>query len=76
MYAFWLFWVPVVLQATHWHQYWSRPKIFSTCCLMMSIVTCMTGRAAKQTQEGPSRRGEHGFSSSAIGGARVGGVGG
>lgn len=48
MYAFWLFWVPVVLQATHWHQYSSRPKIFSTCCLVISIVTSMTGRAAKQ----------------------------
>lgn len=54
MYAFWLFCVPVVLQATHWHQYSSRPKIFSTCCLVMSIVTCMTGSAAKQTQESSS----------------------
>ena len=47
IYAFWLFWVPVVLQATHWHQYSSRPKIFSTCCLVISIVTCMTGSAAR-----------------------------
>lgn len=59
IYAFWLFWVPVVLQATHWHQYSSRPKIFSTCCLVISIVTCMIGSAAKKKQKNQTKIKHH-----------------
>lgn len=41
--AFWLLVVPEELQATHWHQYSSSPKIFSTCWRVTSMRTSITG---------------------------------
>lgn len=44
--AFWLLVVPEELQATHWHQYSSSPKIFSTCWRVTSMRTSITGSPA------------------------------
>lgn len=48
--AFWLLVVPEELQATHWHQYSSSPKIFSTCWRVTSMRTSITGSPATGRQ--------------------------